>query len=119
MGGQWARLKTTADAPLRRGAWYQVAAITGVEVTVTVEGKPVALPRSFVQLRASPPREWTVLRPEIVPARTQEMLRNGYMVCPSCRARVVLPPAQVREQLCPRCGGTFLIAWNEKYLGGR
>ena len=114
----WARLKTAADMPLRRGAWYRVVApVTRLEVVVSVQGKRVCVPRQYVEIRATPPREWTVLRtPAVAPGRTPEIFRRGYIVCPGCRDRVVLPATQVAKQLCPRCSQTFAIAWGETYL---
>jgi hypothetical protein len=114
---EWARLKASADVPLRRGGWYRVVSHTRLEAVVSVQGKPVSVPRPYVEIRATPPREWTVLRnPRVAPDRTPEHFRQGYLVCPGCRERVVLPPAQVADQLCPRCNQTFAIAWNEHYL---
>jgi len=113
---QWLRLKTTVDCPLRRGAWYRVASLTRLEAVVVIEGKSLSLPRPFVEIRTTPPREWTVLRNPTVALRTPEIFRKGYIVCPGCRNRVVLPATQVQKQLCPRCSQTFPIAWGEKYL---
>ncbi len=110
---QWARLKTHAGVPLRRGAWYRVVPpLTRLEVVVSVQGKPVTVPRPFVEIRATAPREWSVLRdPQVAPARTPPAFRRGYLVCPACRNRVPLPATQVAKQLCPGCHETFLIAW--------
>jgi hypothetical protein len=115
---QWARLKANVDVPLRRGAWYRVVApVTRLEVVVSVQGKRVSVPRPFVEIRALPPRAWTVLRnPTVAPGRTPEIFRRGYIVCPGCRNRVVLPAIPVAKQLCPRCNQTFPIAWDEHYL---
>lgn len=113
---QWARLTASVDAPLRRGAWYQVASLTRLEAVVTVEGRPVNVPLPFVEIRNTPPRAWTVLRNPTVAPRTPEVFRRGYLVCPACRNRLPLPATQVAWQLCPRCSRTFPIAWEEHYL---
>jgi len=113
---RWARLKTTVRVPLRRGAWYRVALVSRLEVVLSVEGAPVTVPRPYVEIRVTPPRDWTVLRNPVVSARTPEVFRRGYIVCPGCRTRVVLPATQLAKQLCPRCSQTFPIAWDEHYL---
>jgi hypothetical protein len=113
---QWARLTTSIDVPLRRGGWYRVVSHTRLEAVVSVQGKPVSVPRPYVEIRATPPREWTVLRNPTVAPRTPEIFRRGYLVCPGCRDRVPLPAAQVATQLCPGCSQAFPIAWDEHCL---
>ena len=113
---RWARLKTALQAPLRRGAWYQVAPESGLEVVLNVEGKPATVPRRFVEIRATPPREWTVLLNPVVAPCTPAIFQHGYLVCPGCRRRVVLASSLVTSQLCPHCHQTFAIAWDEYYL---
>jgi hypothetical protein len=113
---QWARLKNSLDVPLRRGAWYRIASISSLEVAITAYGKTVTVPRPFIDIRNTPPQEWTVLINPTVAPRTPEHFRPGYLVCPECRHRVVLPPKRLVKQLCPRCSGTFTIAWDEHYL---
>ncbi len=113
---RWARLKTTLHLPLRRGAWYRVATVTRLEAVLSVEGLPVTVPSAFLEIRVTPPRQWTVLRNPTVSPRTPEVARHGYVVCPECRDRVAMPSTQVAKQLCPRCGQTFPIAWDEHYL---
>ena len=110
---QWARVNTAVDVPLRRGAWYRVVApVTRLEVIVSVQGKRVSVPRTAVEISATPPREWTVVRDRAVaPDRTPEVFRLGYIVCPACRNRVVLPGTRLAKQHCPRCSRTSPIAW--------
>jgi len=112
----WARLKTAVDLPLRLGAWYRVVApVTALEVVVSIQGTRVSVPRPYVELRATPPGEWTVVRnPKVRPERTPQGLRQGYIVCPGCRRRVELPATRLAEQLCPHCNETFPIAWDER-----
>jgi hypothetical protein len=112
---QWARVNAAVDGPLRRGAWYRVVApVTRLEVVVSVQGKRVSVPRATVEIRATPPSQWTIVRdPSIAPERTPEVFRVGYLVCPACRNRVVLPATRLAEQLCPRCSETFPIGWDD------
>ena len=113
---QWARLKNGVDVPLRRGAWFSVASISSLEVAITAYGKTVTVPRPFMEIRNSQPREWTVLINPTVAFRTPKRFRAGYLVCPGCRHRAVLPPNRVTKQFCPRCSNTFVIAWDEHHL---
>src|SRR6184192_4117371 len=85
----WARLKTAVDLPLRLGAWYRVVApVTALEVVVSIQGTRVSVPRPYVELRATPPAEWTVVRnAKVKPERTPQGLRQAYIVCPGCRRR--------------------------------
>jgi hypothetical protein len=113
---QWARVTGAVDVPLRRGAWYRVVApVTRREVVVSVQGKRVSVPRSAVEISSTPPHEWTVVRePTVAADRTPEIFRLGYIVCPACRNRLVLPASRLAEQLCPRCSETFPIAWDDR-----
>ena len=115
----WARLKAAVDVPLRRGAWYRVVSLTPLEAVVSAGGTHVSVPRPYVEIRATPPREWSVLLTPTVSSDTPETFRRGYLVCPGCLNRVPLPAAQVAEQLCPACSQTFPIAWDEHYLEER
>jgi hypothetical protein len=113
---QWARVKSAVDVPLRRGAWYRVVApVTRLEVVVSVQGKRVSVPRTAVEISSTPPHEWTVVPdPTVAGDRTPDVFRLGYIVCPACRNRLVLPATRLAEQLCPRCGQTFPIAWDDQ-----
>jgi hypothetical protein len=111
---QWARLQTTVDSPLRRGAWYRVVSLTRLEVVVDVEGSSVSVARPFVELRTVPPREWTIV--SAAEGRGPANLQSGYVVCPNCRQRAVLPFARVPKLQCPRCNQLFPIGWDEGYL---
>lgn len=113
----WARLKNSADVPLRRGVWYRVLSHTPLEAVLHVQGiEPIAVPRPYLDMRDVRPTEWTVLRNPKVAARTPVVFQRGYIVCPGCSERVPLPPQQVEEQLCPRCSHVFAIAWHERYF---
>ncbi|HYL21287.1 MAG TPA: hypothetical protein VEU74_05985 [Gemmatimonadales bacterium] len=103
------------DAPLRRGAWYRVVSLTRLEAVVEVQGKSVSVARPSVELRTAPPQEWTIVR--AAPGRGPANIQSGYVVCPNCRHRAVLPFARLSRLRCDRCNQLFSIAWDEGYLG--
>ena len=98
---QWARVLAPGNTGLRAGAWYSVVARTPREVQVVVRGRNVSVPRAAVELRDTPPDQWTVVRP---PAP-----RDPYIVCPGCRHRMSLPEAGVTTARCSRCNQAFAI----------
>ena len=100
---QWARLLTPGRLGLRAGAWYSVVGRTPKDVELAVRGRTVTIARSLVELRDTPPSEWTVVHPAGG--------RESYMVCPGCRHRVQLPERHVDLMRCPRCNAAFAIAW--------
>ena len=117
-GIQWGRLQADIDCALRRGAWYRVTAIGGLEVIVDVGRKPQSVPSYLLQIVSAPPRRWTVVAR---PAGAVGMPRDWtqYAVCPSCRERAALPARRrPRSQTCERCRGSFEINWTEGYLVG-
>jgi hypothetical protein len=82
-----------------------------LETVVEVNNTPLRIPSPFLQIVESPPRQWSVVpRPAGAVRIPQEWTRYG--VCPSCRERVQLErrPSVIQ---CPRCGGTFDVAWDE------
>src|SRR2546429_9141734 len=100
---QWARLLTPGRLGLRAGAWYSVVGRTPKEVQLAVRGRTVTVARTLVELRDTPPSDWTVVHPVGG--------RESYMVCPACRHRVPLPERHVDTVRCPRCNAAFGIAW--------
>lgn len=102
---QWARLHTPARCGLRWGAWYPVMGLTPREAQLWVRGRAMGVARSLLELRSTPPREWTV-------ARTKGAA-DPYLVCPSCRHRAHLPDGRVATLRCPRCNELFAIAWDD------
>jgi len=100
---QWARLLTAGRLGLRAGAWYSVVGRTPKEVQLAVRGRTVTVARTLVELRDTPPSEWTVVHPA--------GSREAYMVCPGCRHRAQLPERHVTTVRCPRCNVAFAIAW--------
>jgi len=103
---QWARLQTPARCGLRWGAWYPVTGLTAREVQLWVRGRSLAVSRSLLELRSTPPREWTVAR--------NKDASDPYLVCPSCRHRARLPDGRVATLRCPRCNELFTIAWDDR-----
>jgi hypothetical protein len=114
---QWARLRVDAHSMLRRGAWYRVLAMTGGEVSLSINAKPVRIARGSIELRREPPRRWTVLWQPTRVTRVPENYQEGYAVCPSCRNRVLLPKREAPTLRCPRCNVLSEVGWDEDYLG--
>jgi hypothetical protein len=110
---RWARLCVDLKLPMRRGAWYRIYDIGVLETVVEVNNSRLLLPSPFLQIVETPPRQWTVVpRPAgaiRIPARW-----TRYLVCPSCRERVLVERGPSVIQ-CPRCSGTFDVAWDEPY----
>ena len=113
---QWARLRIDIDSALRRGAWYRVLSVSRVQATVSVNRKPVAMPRERLEFRSGPPQRWTVVRQPKPVTRMPASMRDGYVVCPSCRNRVHLPPRGTHAIRCPRCNVLSDVSWDENYL---
>ena len=103
---QWARLQTPARCGLRWGAWYPVMGLSPREAQLWVRGRALAVARSLLELRSTPPHEWTV-------ARTPDA-SDPYLVCPSCRHRAPLPDGRVATLRCPRCNELFTVAWDDR-----
>ncbi len=112
---QWARLHSFATGGLRLGAWYPVVALTAREAQVRVRGRLAQVPRSLLEFRVAPPREWTVVRGPLNAARVPVGVREGYLVCPNCRHRDSLPDTRVPTTRCPQCNEAFTVAWDEAY----
>ncbi len=112
----WARLKTEGGHPLRRGAWYRVAALASQNVTVEIQRQAVAIPRALLEVVQAAPQRWTVVGRPAQAVRLPASWGGAYGVCPGCRERAPLSgaPATLR---CPRCNGLFPVAWEETYLG--
>jgi hypothetical protein len=80
--------------------------LTPREAQLWVRGRALAVARSLLELRSTPPREWTVARPKDA--------SDPYLVCPSCRHRAHLPDGRVATLRCPRCNELFTIAWDDR-----
>jgi hypothetical protein len=114
----WARLKTEAPYPLRRGAWYRVTTFGAESVAVDVNRTPLLVPRSVVDVVATPPERWTVVPRPAGAGRLPASWGELYAVCPNCRDRALLR-GDVESMRCPRCNSLFAVAWDEGYLGRR
>jgi hypothetical protein len=92
-----------------------VVTVTPLEAVVDVQGASVSVPLPFVEIRTVPPREWTIVRQAQGAARAPDTLVSGYVVCPSCRKRAVLPFARVPKLRCPGCNQLFPIDWEQEH----
>jgi hypothetical protein len=112
-GMRWARLRMDLKLPMRRGAWYRIQELGTLETIVEVNNAPLPVPSPYLQIVDTPPREWTVVpRPPGVLRIPEKWTR--YFVCPSCQERVLVERRPSVMQ-CPRCNGTFDVAWDEPY----
>jgi hypothetical protein len=111
----WIRLSTSAKCGLRLGAWYRADALTAREAHVSVRGRLVKVPRSLVEIRLTPPTEWTVVCGPLPAVPLAAGGRDGYLVCPNCRYRDALPESRVSRMRCTRCNEVFPIAWGEPF----
>jgi Zn finger protein HypA/HybF involved in hydrogenase expression len=117
-GMRWARLQEDLDCKLRRGAWYRVSHVAGLEAIVDVNRRALAVPSFALEIVSTPPHSWTVVPLRGRGARLAAELAPRYGVCPSCRHRSRLEE-QGRSMTCGRCKGRFDIAWDEGYLDGK
>jgi hypothetical protein len=115
-GSYWARRNAEGPYPLRRGAWYRVADFEPNEILVDVQWMAVSVPRSFIQIvEQRPPLRWTVVPRPRDAVRIPERWGDKYGVCPNCSNRASLQGSP-EEMTCDKCGGLFVVAWEEKYL---
>ena len=114
----WARLKSEAPYPLRRGAWYPVADFERHEIVVDVQWRPVSVPRSVIEVVEERPLRWTVVPRPRDAVRIPEGWGDKYAVCPNCSCRASLEGSPT-DMVCKECEGRFPVAWEEKYLGRR
>jgi hypothetical protein len=97
-GIQWARLSADVDCSLRRGAWYRVRAVGGLESTVEVGRKPQSVPSYLLQIVTAPPRRWTVVpRPDSAVRMPREW--KQYAVCPCQNPDLRSLPRRLRGRL--------------------
>jgi hypothetical protein len=112
-GMRWARLRADLKLPMRRGAWYRIQEVHSLETILEVNNASLSVPSPFLQVVETPPRQWTVVPRPAGAVRIPERWTR-YLVCPSCRERVLIEhgPSVLR---CPRCHGTFEVAWDTPY----
>src|SRR5438128_5334631 len=111
---QWARLRARTTCPLRRGAWYRVVQLTDAEAILDVNGRPLSVPRAFLQVLPIRPRMWSVvlrLRGAVTPPASWG---PRYGVCPRCCARAPLHQGSATMR-CPACGFAFVIGWADSH----
>lgn len=115
---KWARLQADVQCGLRRGAWYQVISLTPHNAVISVNAKPLPMPRTLLEIHAGPPRRWTVLRHPMHSPKVPSRLRYGYAVCPECHHRTALPKRKrtLDRMRCAWCSEVSEIAWDERYL---
>jgi hypothetical protein len=112
---QWARLRTDASVPLRRGAWYRVVMLTPTDAVVDVHRRMVSVPRDVLQITPQPPPVWAIVpRPGHAGALPASW-GTRYAVCPACRARAPLGPGLVAMR-CSACGGEYDVGWGDAYF---
>jgi hypothetical protein len=111
---QWARVRARTNCNLRRGAWYRVLQLTPVEAVLEVNGRPLCVPRAFLQVLPIRPRMWSVVSRSLGPVTTPQSWGPRYGVCPRCSARAPLDEHSVTMR-CPACGFAFLIAWSDSH----
>ena len=111
-GQRWARVRDDANHQLRRGAWYEVVAVTPEEAVLYVNKRPVFIALSDVQIVPVRPHTWSVVRRPRDAVSLPLSWGTRYAVCPSCSQRVSLR-GSVRELSCPRCHGVYVVGWDE------
>src|SRR5256712_10233498 len=114
---QWARLRARATCPLRRGAWYRVVQLTDADAILDVNGRPLSVPRAFLQVLPIRPRMWSVvprLRGAVTPPASWG---PRYGVGPRCRARAPLHQGSAPMR-CPPCALALVIWWSDSHLRG-
>lgn len=111
----WVRLWTSERCGLRLGGWYRATALTAREAHVSVRGQLVKVSRALLEVRVTPPSEWTVVRGPLAATRLGGAVRDGYLVCPNCRHRDPLPGTCIPRTRCARCNEVFPVAWSEPY----
>jgi len=110
---QWARLRARTNCPLRRGAWYRVVELTAAEAVLDVNGRPLSVPRAFLQVLPIRPRMWSVV-PRLRGALTPSSWGPRYGVCPRCCARAPLQQGAATMR-CPACSFAFVIGWSDSH----
>jgi hypothetical protein len=114
LGTQWARLRTDASVPLRRGAWYRVVRMTPTDVVLDVHQRQINVPKSVLQMAPRPSQAWAIVPRPTNARHLPQSWGARYAVCPSCHGRSPLPKAPIGMR-CPRCNGVFDVGWGDAY----
>lgn len=111
----WARCLDSVADILRRGAWYPIVEETAEHVVLDVHEKRIRMSRADLQVRLTPPDNWSivvrtgVMRPTLGGNATP--VTQTYAVCPSCNERQEFTgkPTQLR---CTRCSKDASVDWS-------
>jgi hypothetical protein len=114
LGTQWARLRTEASVPLRRGAWYRVLKVTQTDAVLDVHKRVVNVPLGVLHLASRPPQVWAVVPRPPNARQLPSSWGPRYGVCPNCHARSPLPKGPVSMR-CGTCSGVFDVGWGDSY----
>lgn len=109
---QWARVRNEVNCRLRRGAWYEILQLTEDEAVLDVNHRPVGVQRSSLQIFPTRPERWSIVPRPSDAVDLPLSWGSTYGVCPKCGHRASLK-GQKTEMPCPRCGGVFLIGWED------
>ena len=111
----WARLRVDVNCGLRRGGWYRVVQVTGVEAVLEVTPEPEPVPRRLIETVFRRPFRWSIVPRPRDARNVPSGWGNRYVVCPVCSARAPMK-GHPADLACPKCHGVFGIAWDERYL---
>ena len=114
-GLRWGRLQFDVDCELRRGAWYRVVRLQGLDAVVDLNHKALPVPLYVLEVVSTPPKRWTIVPAPTPSRRVPKAHVPYYAVCPSCRERSAVSH-DARSLRCERCRGEFDVAWDETYL---
>jgi hypothetical protein len=111
---QWARVRGDAKVSMRRGAWYEVLALTPDEAVLDVHQQHLSVARSALQIVPTRPQRWSVVARPPDAVRLPLSWGSRYAVCPNCQDRAPLR-GHPTELPCTRCTGVFAVAWDDPY----
>lgn len=114
LGTQWARLRSDASVPLRRGAWYRVVRVTATDAVLDVNQRSINVPRAVLHMGLRPPTVWAVVARPGNARQLPQSWGPRYAVCPKCHARAPLPKGPLNMR-CTRCSGVFDVGWGDSY----
>lgn len=112
----WARCLDSVADILRRGAWYPIVEETSEHVVLSVNDKRIRMSRADLQVRLTPPDNWSivvrtgVMRPTLGGNKDQPVTQT-YAVCPSCNERQEFTGRPTRLR-CTRCTKEATVDWS-------